>query len=148
MEGEVSFELVEEGDPITDEDRQNRIANFVGQPQAKAFGGHRTASNKPDAAEAGPEVLVHELSEIARVELDCIADPWQLASGENESGFVPVRPPEALGFETKRGLIGSRSHHVAVDRLEERRDESRVHGVPTYEFARGFEPVDAPVLSS
>ena len=41
----------------------------------------------------------------------------------------------------------SRSHDVAVDRLEKRFDESRVHGLPTCEFVGGFEPVDAPILS-
>ena len=81
------------------------------------------------------------------MELDGVPGPWQLATGEDEHGFVAVRPPEPLGFKAKRGLIGSRSHDVAVDRLEERFDESRVHGVPACEFVRGFEPVDAPVLS-
>ncbi len=82
------------------------------------------------------------------MELDGIPGPRQIATSEDEGGFVPVRPPRSLSFKTKRGLIGSRSHDVAVDRLEERLDESRVHGVPAYEFVRGFEPVDAPVLSS
>src|SRR5207237_10225393 len=53
-----------------------------------------------------------------------------------------------FGSKTKHGLIGSRSHDVAFDRLEERLDESGVHGVPAYEFVCGFEPVDASVLSS
>jgi hypothetical protein len=30
MEGDVSIELLEEWDPIANQDRQNRIANFVG----------------------------------------------------------------------------------------------------------------------
>src|SRR6185436_12716014 len=77
-----------------------------------------------------------------------IPDPRQLPTGKDEGGFVPVRPPQPLGFKTKRGLIGSRSHDVAVDRLEERLDEFWVHGVPAYEFVRGFEPVDASVLPS
>ena len=30
MEGDVSAELLEEWDPLTNQDRQDRIANFVG----------------------------------------------------------------------------------------------------------------------
>ena len=30
MEGDVSVEFLEERDPITNQDRQDRIANFVG----------------------------------------------------------------------------------------------------------------------
>src|SRR5262249_40917564 len=67
---------------------------------------------------------------------------------EDEGGFVTIRPPQPLGIKTKRGLIGSRSHDVAVNRLEERLDESWIHGVAVYEFVRRLEPVDAPVLSS
>ena len=37
MEGDVSVELLEEWDPITNQDRQDRIADFVGQPKPKAF---------------------------------------------------------------------------------------------------------------
>src|SRR5439155_13786202 len=62
--------------------------------------------------------------------------------------FVAIRPPQPCGCKAKRGLIGTRPHDVAVDRLEERLDESWVHGVPAYEFVCGFEPVDAPVLAS
>ena len=39
MEGDVSVEFLEEWDPITNQDRQDRITNFVGQPETKAFGG-------------------------------------------------------------------------------------------------------------
>src|SRR2546425_439013 len=93
MEGDVSVELIEEWDPVTDQDRQDRIATFVGQPETKAFGGDHTASDKPDGMEPGPQAPIHELREIAGVELDGIPGPWQLASGEDESGFVAVRPP-------------------------------------------------------
>jgi hypothetical protein len=65
MEGDVSVKLLEEWDPIADQDRQDRIANFVGQPETKAFGGDYTASNKPDAMEPGPQAPIHELREIA-----------------------------------------------------------------------------------
>jgi hypothetical protein len=65
MEGDVSVELLEERYPIANQDRQDRIANFVGQPEAKAFAGDCTASNKPDATERGPQAPIHELREIA-----------------------------------------------------------------------------------
>src|SRR6266446_3751293 len=65
MEGDVSVQLLEERDPITNQDRQDRIANFVGQPETKAFPGNYTASHKPDATERGPQVPIHELRKIA-----------------------------------------------------------------------------------
>jgi hypothetical protein len=65
MEGDVSVELLEERDPIADQDRQDRITNFVGKPETKAFPGNCTASNKPDATESGPQVPIHELGKIA-----------------------------------------------------------------------------------
>ena len=80
MEGDVLVELLEEGNPVADQDRQDRVAKFVGQPETKAFGGDRTASNKPDATERGPQALIHELREIAGVELDGIPGPRQFAT--------------------------------------------------------------------
>ena len=148
VEGDVSVELFEEWDPITNQDWHDRITNFVGQPEAKAFARDHTASDKPDVTERGPQTPIHELREIARVELDGIPGTRQLATSEDEGGFVAVRPPEAFSLKIQRGLICSRSHDVAVDRLEERFDESRVHGLPACEFVCGFEPVDAPILSS
>ncbi len=130
----LSVELLEEWDPITNQDRQDRISNFVCEPETKACGGDDTASNKPDTTERGPQATIHELREIARVELDGIPSPWQLATREDESRFVAVWPPQPFGLKTQSGLIGSRSHDVAVDRLEERLDESWVHGVPAWEF--------------
>ena len=65
MEGDVPVELFEERDPIPNQDRQDRIANFVGQPETKAFGGDHTASDKPDGTERGPQAPIHELREIA-----------------------------------------------------------------------------------
>ena len=41
-------------------------------------------------------------------------------------GLSPVQPPQPLGFKTKRGFTSSRSHHVAIDRLQ----ESRLHLSP------------------
>jgi hypothetical protein len=37
MKGDIFVELLEEADPITDQDWQDRITNLVGQPEAKAF---------------------------------------------------------------------------------------------------------------
>src|SRR5262245_51982157 len=37
MKGDISVELLEEAGPITDQDWQDRITNFVGQPEAKTF---------------------------------------------------------------------------------------------------------------
>src|SRR5947209_7213505 len=126
MEGDVSVELLEEWDPITDQDRQDRIANFVGQPETKAFGGDDAASDKPDGPEPGPQAPIHEPCEIARGELDGIPGPGQLATREDEGGCVAVRPPQPFGLKTQCGLIGSRSHDVAVDRLEKRLDGTGV----------------------
>ena len=65
MESDVSVEFLEEWDPITNQDRQDRITNFVGQPETKAFPGNYTASNKPDGTERGPQAPIHELRKIA-----------------------------------------------------------------------------------
>src|SRR6266511_686220 len=48
MEGDVSVELLEERYPIANQDRQDRITNFVGQPETKAFAGNYTASNRSE----------------------------------------------------------------------------------------------------
>src|SRR2546423_3520472 len=82
MEGDVSVELLEERDPIANQDRQDRIANFVGQPETKAFAGNYTASNKPDATEPGAQAPIHKLRKIARVELDGIPGSRQIATSE------------------------------------------------------------------
>src|SRR5262249_55552365 len=134
MEGDVTVELLEEWDPITNQDREDRITHFVGESKTKAFAGHYTASNKPDGSECGPQAPVHGLREIARVDLDGIAGPRQLATGEDEGGLVAVRPPQPLGLKSQRSLICSRSHDVAVDGLEERFDGPRLQGVAVYEF--------------
>src|SRR2546428_12098921 len=92
MEGDVSVELLEEWDPITNQDRQDRIANFVGYPETKAFGGDHTASNKPDCTERGPYATIHELRNVASVELDGIPGPQEFATSEAEGGLVVLRP--------------------------------------------------------
>src|ERR1051325_8736873 len=107
MEGDVPVELLEERDPLTDQDRQDRKPELVGQAETQAFGGDDTASDKPDAAERGPQPPGHERREIACVELDGSPGPRQLATGENEGGFVAVGPPEPPGFEPQGGLVGS-----------------------------------------
>ncbi len=65
MEGDVSVQLFEEPYPIANQDRQDRITNFVGQPETKAFAGNHTAPNKPDGTERGPQVPIHQLRKIA-----------------------------------------------------------------------------------
>jgi hypothetical protein len=64
MEGDVSVELFEEPYPIADQDRQDRITNFVGKPETKAFAGNDAASNKPDGTERRPQAPIYELREI------------------------------------------------------------------------------------
>src|SRR6516165_6304998 len=76
VEGDVPVELLEEWDPLADQDRQDRVANLVGQPETKALGGNHTAPDNPDGTEPGPEAPVHEPREIAFVELDGIPGPW------------------------------------------------------------------------
>src|SRR5262245_25963227 len=65
MEGDVSVEVLEEWDPITNQDRHDRIINFVGEPETKTFAGNDTASNKPDATEPWPQAPIHQLRKIA-----------------------------------------------------------------------------------
>jgi hypothetical protein len=65
MQGNVSFEVVKERDTVTNQDREDRIANFVGKPEAKTLGANHTASNNPNRAELTPQAPVHELREIA-----------------------------------------------------------------------------------
>jgi hypothetical protein len=65
MEVDISVEFFKEPYPIANQDRQDRITNFVGQPETKAFAGNCTASNEPDGAEHTPEAPIHELRKIA-----------------------------------------------------------------------------------
>jgi hypothetical protein len=65
MEGDVSVQLLEEPYPITNQDRQNRITNFVGQPETKAFAGNYAASDEPDGTERWSQVPIDELRKIA-----------------------------------------------------------------------------------
>ena len=61
MQGDVSVELLEEGDPIADQNRHDRIANFVGEPKTKTLAGNGAAPDKPNRREPGPEALIDEL---------------------------------------------------------------------------------------
>jgi len=65
MEGDISVELLEEWDSIANQDRQDRITNFVCQPETKTFAADDAAPNKPDGTEGVPQVPIHELREIA-----------------------------------------------------------------------------------
>src|SRR5262245_14111856 len=78
MQGNISVELLEEWDSITNQDRQDRIANFVGQPETKAFAGNCSTSDEPDAPKHGPQAPIHKLRKIPRVELDGIPDSRQI----------------------------------------------------------------------
>src|SRR5690349_2378739 len=147
MDSKMTVEPVEERDPGTDQDWKDRVANFIGESETKALRGDHASSSKPDIAKPGAEIFVHELREIARVNGDVPPGYRQLATTEDEGGFLAVRPPEPFGFERQRGLVGSRSHHIAVDGLEEGLDESGLHRGSACEFVRGLEPVDASVLA-
>src|SRR5260221_7018059 len=107
MERDVLVELLEEGDPIANQNRQDRIANLVGQPETKALTADDAPSGEPDAAEPGPQAPIHELREIAGVELDGVPGPRQLTMSENEGRLVAVHPPEPPGLKSQRGLIGA-----------------------------------------
>ena len=65
MEGDVSVELLEEWDPVTNQDRQDRITNFISQTKTEAFGRDNTASNKPDASKRRPQAPIDKLSKVA-----------------------------------------------------------------------------------
>ena len=65
MELDVFVEFLKEPYPVAYQDRQDRITNFVGQRETKAFAGDSTASNKPDRTERAPQAPVHELRKIA-----------------------------------------------------------------------------------
>src|SRR5437762_11692660 len=57
---DVFVELLEKGDAVTDQNREDRVTDFVGQAEAKAFTRHRAASHKPDAAEGWLEPSIHQ----------------------------------------------------------------------------------------
>src|SRR5690349_20626753 len=65
VKGDISVEVLEEGDPITDQDRQDGITNFVDQTETKAFARNGSTSNKPDAAKRWTQTPIHKLRKIA-----------------------------------------------------------------------------------
>lgn len=65
MEGDISVELLEEWNSIANQDRQDRITDFVRETETKSFASDDTAPNKPDGTELGPQVPIHELRKIA-----------------------------------------------------------------------------------
>src|SRR5262249_6994826 len=113
MEGNVFVELLEELDPIPNQDWHNRIANFVGQPEAKAFPRYFTTSYKPDTAKVRLQSFLHQEPEIARVELNGFPGLPQIATGEDEGRLLAIGPAQAPGLEIQCRLIGSRTHDVA-----------------------------------
>ena len=79
MEGDVSFQLLEESYPIANQDRQDRITNFVGEPETKAFAGSYTASKNSTVSRVrGRSRLVR-----TKVGLSPYAQPNLLASKLN-----------------------------------------------------------------
>jgi dihydrofolate reductase len=58
------------------------------------------------------------------VEFDAIEGSRQIAVGEYKGGFAAIRP-RGLLLKTQRSFVGSRTHYVAVDRLEEGLDERK-----------------------
>jgi hypothetical protein len=65
VERDVPVEPVEEADPITDQNRQNRVTHLIGKPETQAFRGNDAASGEPDGTKPGPQMFVDELCEIA-----------------------------------------------------------------------------------
>ena len=102
MKGDVFVEVLEKSDPLANQDRRDRIINLIGEAETEAFTRNCTAPNKPDVTEPGSKTLVHELGQITCIELDGITSPRQLTSRQDEGRFITIRPPQAIGFETKR----------------------------------------------
>ena len=69
MKSDVCVEIRKERDPVTDQNRKNRIANFVGQPETKAFA---TANTVTDTHLGTTGQRVHNCS-ITISNLDSIA---------------------------------------------------------------------------
>src|SRR5262245_27762705 len=65
VECDVSIEFLKEGNPITYQNRHDRITNFVGQPKTKTFSGDDATSHEPDRAECRSQAPIHEVREIA-----------------------------------------------------------------------------------
>ncbi len=65
MQGNVSVEPFDEGNSLTSQDRNDRLANLVGEPEPKAFAGNRAASNDPDTPESRLQSLIHQPREVS-----------------------------------------------------------------------------------
>src|SRR5688572_28665138 len=61
-------------------------------------------------------------------------------------GLSPYPQPNPRASKPSASLVGSRSHDIAVDRLEERLDEYGIRRFSAGEFVRGLQPVDPPVV--
>src|SRR5262245_3083283 len=70
MQRDVLVKPVEERDSISNEYGHDRIANFVGQSEAKALTGDISTSSEPDAAEVRLQSLVHQGRKLTRVKLN------------------------------------------------------------------------------
>ena len=71
-------------------------------------------------------------------------------SNAHRAGYDEQRDshfPRELCLPPPRSSWPFRCSDITADRLKESLDKSRIHRVPTDEFVRGFEPVDAPVFS-
>ena len=75
MKGDVAAGLPEKRNALTNQDRDDRVANFVGQPESEAFRGDKTATNKLNGAEPGSQAQIYESREIAGAEFDSIPGP-------------------------------------------------------------------------
>src|SRR5678816_2422973 len=137
VQRDVLVEPLEEWDSITDEDGHDRITNLVGKPKAKAFTGNCATSNEPNTREGWLQSIINQPRKVSRVKLNAIPGPWEFASGEDEGWLFAVGPAEPLGFKLQGRFVGSRSHHVAVDSLQERCNELR--GPVSYTHLRAHE---------
>src|SRR5689334_7046562 len=107
MEKDVSIQVFEKSNSISNQDWQDRIADFVGQTKTKTFAGNNAAPNNPDAAKVRPKAVIYQSREIARIKLDAVSGSRQITAGEHENGFVPVGPTESVALKTKGSLVGS-----------------------------------------
>jgi hypothetical protein len=103
VQRDIAIELFEERHAVTDQDRENGIADFVCQPATQTLAGDHAAADEPDASERGTQTIVDELREIARIELDRLPNLRQVAARENERRLVAVRQP--IPFSAKRSAV-------------------------------------------
>ena len=83
---------------------------------------------------------MHQLREIASVELDRVPSPGQLAASENERWFVAVGPPETFGLEAQGfgWSYGDKPTFVLTSRdLPRIRDTIEFHAGDLAQFVNG-----------